>query len=182
MGIWDTIKSDVGAVFGSGTEQPAPAAGNVYTFSQQQKDFIKAQFKYALLLKQKLAAGEITQDYYNNALFLTTEQLDSPYVGWTDAFTNAVNSEDLNWLAGQVGETVDSLTQYMGNALSSAASKIGTLAGTAISSTSSGLLKGFFGSLNVTGWLVIAGLGVGIYWGFKKGYIQKALGTAAIAA
>jgi hypothetical protein len=147
-----------------------------YSFDQQQRDFIKLQFKYGLILKNRLAAGTITQDYYNQNFWLTTQQLDAPYNGWWDEFKAAIESENLDWLAKQVGETVEQLTAYMGDALHGIASAAGSIVGTAISSTTSGLAGGFFGSLNLAGWLVVGGLGVAVYFGWKKGLIQKAFG------
>ena len=151
------------------------SSGSIYSFSQQQKDFIKLQFRYGLLLKQKLASGEITQDYYDSHLWLTTETLDPPYNGWLEEFKNAIQSEDLNWLAKQTGETVDALIDYMGTALAGATEAIGKTLGTAVSSSATGLVSGFFGSLNPVGWLVVIGLGVGLYYGVKKGYVQRTL-------
>lgn len=171
MGLFSSILG----VFGVG-ENPT------YGFTQQQKDFIKLQFKYALTLKQKLATGEITQDYYNNNLWLTTETLDAPYAGWWDEFKTAIDSEDLDWLAKQTGETVDSLTKYMGNALTAVGQKVGSVIGTVVSSSTTGLVSGFFTSLNFFGWVVVAGTGVAIYYGFKTGTIQKAFKTGAKAA
>lgn len=181
MSLLSTIAGYVGLGSSAGTAS-TDESGNVYTFSQQQKDFIKLQFKYGLLLKQKLAAGSITQEYYDSNFWLTTEQLEPPYNGWLDEFKAAIQSEDLNWLAKQVGETVDQLTVYMGDALGAVASAAGNIVGTAISSTSTGLVEGFFGSLNPVGWLVVIGIGAGIYWGFKKGYIQQAFKTGAKTA
>jgi hypothetical protein len=151
-----------------------------YSFSQQDKDFIKLQFKYGLELKNKLAAGEITQDYYNNNFWLTTQTLEAPYNGWYDEFKTAIQSEDLNWLSAQVGETVESLTAYLGTALTAVTKAAGNLVGTAISSTSTGLVSGFVGSLNFFGWAAVIGIGVATYYGFKKGYIQKAFKVAAL--
>ena len=159
------------SIFGVG-ENPT------YGFDQQQKDFIKLQFKYGLLLKQKLAAGEISQAYYDANFWLTTQTLDAPYAGWWDEFKSAIQAEDLQWLAKQVGETVESLTAYMGSALSAVAHAAGSIVATAISSTSTGLLGGFFGGLNPVGWLVVIGLGAGLVWSFKKGYAQRTLKTA----
>ena len=172
-----SLLSAVGIIPNTGS---VDTSGNVYAFSQQQKDFIKLQFRYGLLLNQKLAAGQITQAYHDANLWLTTEQLEPPYNGWLDEFQTAINGEDLQWLAKQVGETVDQLVVYMGDALQAVASTAGSLVGTAISSTSTGLLGGFFGALNPVGWLTLAILGVGVYYGCKKGYIQKTLKLAAL--
>ncbi len=166
--------SSISDTFGIGSGQNA--AGTSQTFSDAQKNFIKLQFKYGLLLKQKLAAGTITQAYYDANFWLTTETLEAPYNGWLTEFKQAIQQEDLNWLAKQVGETVEQLTAYMGTALTAVASAVGAAAGTVVSSTSSGLISGFFGSLNWGGWLVVAGLGAVVYIGFKKGYVQKFLG------
>ena len=167
-----SVLSSIGVIPETGSTD---VAGNVYTFSQQQKDFIKLQFRYGLLLKQKLAAGAITQDYYDSHLWLTTETLDPPYNGWIDEFKAAIQSEDLNWLAKQTGETVDKLIDFMGSALSGATEAIGKTLGTAVSSSASGLVTGFFGSLNPIGWLVVIGIGAGLYYGIKKGYVQRAV-------
>jgi hypothetical protein len=147
-----------------------------YSFDQQQKDFIKLQFKYGLLLKNRLADGTITPDYYQANFWLTTETLDPPYNGWLDEFKSAIEAEDLNWLSKQVGETVEALTAYMGSALRGVAAAAGSIVGTAISSTAGGLASGFFGSLTPAGWLVIGGTGVAIYFAWKKGLIQRAFG------
>src|SRR5579859_879466 len=128
MGLIDSILGD----FGVGSNPN-------YSFSQQDKDFIKLQFKYGLLLKQKLAAGQISQAYYDSNFWLTTETLTPPYAGWFDEFKAAIQAEDLNWLAKQVGESVDQLINYMGDALQATAGAIGKAAGTIVSSTSGGL-------------------------------------------
>lgn len=159
---------DVGSTVATGGQ-----AG--YTFSQQEKDFIKLQFKYGILLNQKLASGQISQAYHDANLWLTTETLSPPYNGWWTEFQTAINQEDLNWLAKQVGETVDQLVVYMGDALAATAALAGNIVGTAVSSTSSGLLKGFFGSLNWGGWLVVIGIGAATVYAWKKGYIQKSI-------
>ena len=166
MSFWGTVLSTVGLGTDAGVTQPSG-----YTFDQQQKDFIKLQFKYALLLKQKLANGEITQDYYSSHIWLTTQTLTAPYSGWWTEFKAAIDSEDLNWLSSQVGEDVASLTKYMGKA-------IGTVAASVISGTTEGLATGFFGGLNIYGYLAIAGLGVAAWYGWKKGLIQKAFKVA----
>jgi hypothetical protein len=154
----------------------------IYSWTQQDKDFIKAQFKYGLKLKQKLDSGAITQDYYNNNVWLTTQSLQAPYNGWWSEFQQAINSEDLNWLAKQVGETVDQLTVYMGDALTFVAQKAGAVVGTAISSTTGGIFGGFFGSLTIVGWLAVIGIGAATYYGFKTGLIQRALKTGIKSA
>lgn len=146
-----------------------------YSFSQQQKDFIKLQFKYGLLLKKRLAEGTISQAYYDANFWLTTQTLDSPYNGWWDEFKSAIDSEDLNWLAKQVGETVDALTTYMGDALRATTAAVGKAVGTVISSTAGGLANGFLGSLDLAGWAVVAAVGFAIYYGWKHGYVQGVL-------
>jgi len=151
-------------------------------FSDAEKLFIKTKFKYGLLLKQKLASGEINQAYYDSNQWLLSEDLSPPYQGWWDEFKQAINSEDLNWLAKQVGESVDDLTRFMGSALETVASKATGLAGTLLSSTTGGLFKGFFGSLNLWGWLAVAAIGAGVYYGFKTGAIQRAFKTGAKVA
>lgn len=168
MSFIGTLLGDIG--IGSGQ-----SAGDTYSFSQQQKDFIKLQFKYGLLLKQKLAAGQISQAYYDANFWLTTQSLTAPYNAWWDEFKSAIQSEDLNWLAKQVGETVDSLTAYMGDALRATAAAAGNLVGTAISSTTGGLASGFFGSLDLAGWAAVAAVGFAIYYGYKHGYVQVAI-------
>jgi hypothetical protein len=177
MGLIDSILGDLGV--GSSA---ATGGNSGYSFDQQQKDFIKLQFKYALILKQKLAAGKISQAYYDANFWLTTQQLDAPYTGWWTEFKTAIDSEDLNWLAKQTGETVDALTGYLGDALRSVASSAGALVGTAISSSAGGLASGFFGSLDLVGWAVIAGVGFAIYWGYKNGYVAKVIKKTADAA
>jgi hypothetical protein len=146
---------------------------SVYGFNQQQKDFIKLQFKYALGLKNKLAAGQISQAYYDANVWLTTETLDAPYAAWWTEFKTAIDQEDLNWLAKQVGETVEALTAYMGTALRATASAVGGAIGTVVSSTTGGLASGFLGSLDLAGWLFVGALGFGIYYAFKQGYVKK---------
>ena len=89
-----------------------------YSFSQQQKDFLKLQFRYGTRLKEKLDAGEITQDYYDNNIWLATQQLESPYVGFAKEFVTAVQEEDLQWLANQVGESLESIAAYLGKTVS----------------------------------------------------------------
>lgn len=168
MSFFGSILGDLG--IGSGTG-PATAS-DPYTFSQQQKDFIKLQFKYGLLLKKKLAAGEISQAYYDANFWLTTQTLEAPYNAWWDEFKSAIDSEDLNWLAKQVGETVDSLTNYMGDALRATAAAVGKAAGTIVSSATGGLASGFFGSLDLAGWAVVAAVGFAVYYGYKHGYVQ----------
>lgn len=177
MGLFANLLGDIG--IGSGTD----TGGNAnYSFDQQQKNFIKLQFKYGLTLKKRLEAGTISQAYYDANFWLTTQTLDAPYNGWYDEFKAAINSEDLNWLAKQVGETTDVLVSYMGDALTAVAKTAGSIVGTAISSTSSGLIDGFFGSLGITGWLVVIGAGVGIYWSYKNGYLQKVVKKGFVAA
>lgn len=163
MSVISTILTDVGLGGLTGSTQPSG-----YTFSQQQKDFLKAQFKLALLAKQQYDAGNISYDVYQQDLALASQQLDAPYTGFWTEFKAAIDAEDLNWLANQVGETIESLTQYMGSAL-------GKTLGSAVSGITSGVTQGFFGSLNIYGWLAIAGVSVALYWGIKKGYVQKAL-------
>jgi hypothetical protein len=135
-----------------------------YSFSQQQKDFIKLQFKYALRLKQRLDEGSITQDYYDTNIGLTTQQLQSPYAGWISEFTTAIQEEDLQWLAKQVGEDVGDIAKYMGRA-----------AGTAIGSVTSGIASGVVegvkagaSSLSLPGWLLIGGVAVAAYFLFMN--------------
>lgn len=168
MGLLDSI-------LGIGTN-PTTGQQVGQDFSQQDKDFIKAQFKYGLLLNQKLAAGQITQAYHDANFWLTTETLQAPYNGWFDEFAAAINSEDLAWLSKQVGESVEALTTYMGSALTAVSKAAAAAVGTALSSTSTGLVEGFFGSLNIVGWAVIGGIGFAVYWGWKKGYLKRALG------
>lgn len=144
-----------------------------YSFSQQQKDFIKLQFKYGLLLKQKLDAGQITQAYYDQNFWLTTQSLDAPYNGWWDEFKTAIQSEDLQWLSKQVGESVADLTAFMGDALHGVAKAIGSAVGTAVSASAGGLASGFFGSLGLAGWLVVGAAGFGVWYAWKKGLIKK---------
>lgn len=188
MSIFGTILADVGFGTATGAVQP-----NGYTFTQQDKDFIKAQFRYGLILKQRLDAGTLPgvdsagklilspllggnpnpdeqQAYYNSHLWLTTQTLQVPYAGYWDEFKTAISSEDLQWLARQVGETVEQVTAYMGDAL-------GSVVASAISGVAGGVAKGFFGSLNVWGWLAIGGAGVALYYGWKKGLIQSAFRT-----
>lgn len=177
MSFLASLAGDLGLGSGLGTN---PVTGQTIgqPFSDADKQFIKAQFKYGLLLNQKLASGQITQAYHDANLWLTTETLTPPYNGWLDEFSTAINQEDLNWLAKQVGETVDQLTLYMGDALHAVASAAGNIVATAISGTSSGLISGFFGGLNWGGWLVIGGLGLSVYYGWKKGYIQELIPRA----
>lgn len=172
--------SFIGSILGDlGVGSTTATGGNSgYSFSQQDKDFIKLQFKYAILLKNKLAAGQISQAYYDANFWLTTEQLTPPYNGWWDEFKTAIQAEDLNWLAKQVGEGVDQLVIYMGDALAATAS----VAGKIVSAGSTGIITGFFGSLNLTGWLVVGGIAFGVYYGWQKGYIQTALKTGKYIA
>ena len=158
-----------------------------YSFSQQQRDFLKLQTLYAFRLKQRLEAGTITQTQYDaNTVWAANDQLTPPFNGWYAEFKAAINSEDLNWLASQIGTTVEELTAYLGDAIKTVTqdvgSAIGTAAGSAASGISGGLIKGFFGSLNGFGWLALGVVGIGVYYGFKKGIIQKAFKVGAKGA
>jgi hypothetical protein len=160
--------SSVLGVFGVG-ENPT------YGFAQQQKDFIKLQFKYGLILHRRLQAGTVSQAYYDANFWLTTETLDPPYAGWWDEFKSAIQAEDLAWLAKQVGETTDQLVDYLGDALAATAGFAGKIVSKSISGVSTGLVSGFFGGLNPVGWVVVVGLGFGLYWSFKHGYAQRTI-------
>lgn len=138
-----------------------------YDFSRQEKDFIKMQFLYGLQLQNRLAAGTITQDYYDSHFWLTTQTLESPDAAWWGEFKTAIQQTDFNWVANAIGESVQSVQSYVGNV-------IGQAAAGATQGMVTGLTQGFFGSLNVVGWLTLAGAGIAIYYGFKSGLIQKA--------
>ena len=188
MSFLSTLLNDVGLGSTTGASQPSG-----YTFSQQDKDFIKLQFKYGLQLQARLNAGTLPgidtsgnlipagqatavqqQTYYDSHLWLTTQTLQAPYNGWWAEFKTAIDSEDLNWLSQQVGESVASLTSYMGNL-------VGSAVGSAISGATKGITTGFFSSLNIYGYIAIAGLGVAVYYGWKHGLIQRAFKTTAKA-
>ena len=90
-----------------------------YSFDQQNKDFLKLQFRFATQLKNKLAAGEITQDYYDNNVWLTKQQLETPWPGLSGEFFQAVDNGDYLWLANKVGQSVAEIETYMGKAANS---------------------------------------------------------------
>lgn len=161
MGLISGIAGALGIGNGS-----TDSAGNTYTFNQQQKDFIKAQFLYGVKLRQKLEAGEITQAYYDQNIWLTTQTLQAPYAGWWDEFKAAIQSEDLQWLSKQVGESVESLTLWL-------ATTAGNVVGSAIKGVSEGAITGLATSLGFFGWFTIGALGFGLYWAYKKGALKK---------
>lgn len=136
-----------------------------YDYSQQQKDFLKAEFVYGLKLKNALEAGTITQDYYDSNIWLTTQQLQSPYEGFANEFVTAVNSEDLNWLANQLGEDVGQLTQELGNV-------VGKVAGSAVAGAASGLASGigggFSSNISIGGLMLLAVVGLVLFVVFRK--------------
>lgn len=119
-----------------------------YPYSQQQQDFLKLQFEYGLKLKQKLEAGEITQEYYDSNIWLASQQLQSPYAGFYQEFVTAVNEEDLNWLANELGEDIGQLTKEVGLVVGKAA---GAAVAGAASGVASGVVSGIGSNLNIGG-------------------------------
>lgn len=142
--------------------------GDTYSFSEQQRNFIKLQFKYGVKLKRKLAAGEITQDYYDKNIWLASQSLENPYTGFWQEFKAAIESEDLQWLSRQVGESVGDLSEWIGTTA-------GNIAGEIIGGVSGGVARGLAGGLGVAGWVTVGLLGLGVWYAFKKGYAQKVI-------
>lgn len=158
---------------------------STYSFSQQQKDFIKLQFKYGVTLKRRLEAGTLEgidpldgsvipanlgpsqdeqQAYYNSHLWLAQQTLSNVDAAYWQEFGTAIQSEDLQWLAGQIGEDVGSLATYVGKA-----------AGTAVGGITSGIASGVTAGLGATvknlslpGWLLLGGAAVIAYFVFVK--------------
>jgi hypothetical protein len=129
-----------------------------YSFSEQQKNFIKLQFKYGVRLHQKLEAGEISQAYYDRNIWLTTETLDSPYPAFWNEFKTAIESENVAWLAQQIGEDVQALAAW-----------VGTTAGGIVGNVVSGVAGGFTSALNLQALALIIGAGVVAWWAFTRG-------------
>jgi hypothetical protein len=167
MGFVSTVESGVASIFGVGNGS-VDESGNTYTFNQQQKDFIKAQFLYGVKLKRALAAGTITQDYFDKNIWLTTQTLQAPYSGWWTEFKDAIESEDLQWLSKQIGESVSDLSVWLGQVA-------GSVVGGVVGGVSEGLATGLIGSLGFFGWLTVIGAGVGLYYAYKKGLLKKLL-------
>lgn len=157
-----------------------------YSFSQQQKDFIKLQFKYGVLLKRRLDAGTLPgqdgsviipeashpssdqqQAYYDAHLWLTTQTLDNPYVGWREEFKSAIESEDLNWLAGQIGEDAGALAAWIGHT-----------AGAVVGGVTGGIAQGVASGLGATvrggGAVILVGVALLAWWAFTKGPLKDA--------
>ncbi len=125
-----------------------------YSWSQRNKDFLKAKFKYGVKLRQKLADGSITQEYYDKNIALASQDLENPRTGFIKEFIQAVDEMDINWLANEVKEDAGALAAWLG-----------TTTGKIVGGVAGGLASG----LGFPGWvllLIAAGLG---YWAFTSG-------------
>jgi hypothetical protein len=125
-----------------------------YSFNQQQKDFIKKQFIYGSKLRSKLASGQITQKYYDDNIWLASQSLDSPSAAFRQEFINAVESQDLEWLANTIGVSVSEVARF-----------VGQTAGSVVGGVAAGVSSG----LGFPGWIAVLGIGAIAFWAFTKG-------------
>jgi hypothetical protein len=174
MSFWSALLNDVG--LGSATGSTGSGG---YTFGEQNADFIKLQFLYAAKLKRHLANGDITQEYYDSHFWLTTQSLTPPYSAWWDEFRAAIESEDLNWLANQIGQSVGDVTEWFTRNIANVIVRGAT---GALNGIGQGLTTSFFNSMNAFGWLTLFGLTAAFVWGWRRGYVQKAFKVGSKAA